>query len=66
MDDRYAWLLLSGRALTVMDAHQLVAAGDLASICGIGPKRRVEIEEALRLHAADVARGAGGGPDGPE
>jgi hypothetical protein len=51
IDDRYTFGLLSGRALTVMDAHQLAAAGTLAGIVGIGPKRRAEIEEALRQHA---------------
>lgn len=52
IEDGYAWLLLSGRALTVMDAHQLAATGELVEIIGIGPKRRAEIEEALRQHAA--------------
>lgn len=53
IDDSYTFCLLSGRALTVMDAHQLAASGELAEIRGIGPRRRAEIEEALRLHAAE-------------
>jgi hypothetical protein len=48
--DRYTFCLLSGRALTVMDAHQLAMSGELRAICGIGPRRGAEIDAALRQH----------------
>jgi hypothetical protein len=46
----YAWLLLSGRALTVDAAQRLANERELTSIIGIGPKRAARIDEAPRNH----------------